>query len=161
MILTTHAIVGAAAASIFPANPVVAFAAAFASHFIVDALPHWDYPIRFDYVNPKVGGKFKFDKELILDAVTIGSDLIIGFALSYLIFGGTLLQEIILAGALGGILPDPLQFVSVRIRCEPFATLQRFHERIQEGKHVFKSRPIIGIVLQTIFVAAVALLANV
>jgi hypothetical protein len=45
MTLTTHALLGAAAASLFPASPALAFAAGFASHFAADALPHWDYKI--------------------------------------------------------------------------------------------------------------------
>jgi hypothetical protein len=35
MILTTHAITGAAVASVFPNNPALGFVAGFASHFFV------------------------------------------------------------------------------------------------------------------------------
>jgi hypothetical protein len=39
MILTTHAVVGAALASFVPSHPVTAFAMGFASHFVLDAIP--------------------------------------------------------------------------------------------------------------------------
>ena len=43
--LMTHAIVGAAIVGLVPAHPLLGLSLAFASHFILDALPHWDYPI--------------------------------------------------------------------------------------------------------------------
>jgi hypothetical protein len=46
MILSTHAIVGAALASLMPSHPIAAFAAGFASHFVIDSTPHWDYPLK-------------------------------------------------------------------------------------------------------------------
>jgi hypothetical protein len=38
MILTTHAIVGAALASFMPSHPAAAFVVGFASHFALDAI---------------------------------------------------------------------------------------------------------------------------
>ena len=46
MILSTHAIVGGAIASLFPSHPALVAVAGFASHFAIDAIPHWDYPLR-------------------------------------------------------------------------------------------------------------------
>jgi hypothetical protein len=46
MILSTHAVVGGAIASLVPSDPILAAAAGFASHFAIDAIPHWDYPLR-------------------------------------------------------------------------------------------------------------------
>ena len=45
LILATHAIVGAATASQIPNHPVIALLAGIASHFAIDAIPHWDYPL--------------------------------------------------------------------------------------------------------------------
>jgi hypothetical protein len=78
MILTTHAVVGAAIASFVPSHPATAFALGFASHFILDAIPHVDYPIRSRSVNPKIGAPMAFDKALLQDVVTIGSDGLFG-----------------------------------------------------------------------------------
>src|SRR6266700_2786307 len=55
MILSTHAIVGAALASFLPSHPAAAFVAGFASHFALDAIPHVDYPIKSRSVNPRIG----------------------------------------------------------------------------------------------------------
>jgi hypothetical protein len=46
MILSTHAIVGGAVASLLPSHPMPVAALGFASHFAIDAIPHWDYPLR-------------------------------------------------------------------------------------------------------------------
>jgi hypothetical protein len=51
MILTTHAVVGAALASFVPSHPATAFVLGFASHFVLDAIPHVDYPIKSRSVN--------------------------------------------------------------------------------------------------------------
>jgi hypothetical protein len=74
MILTTHAVVGAALASFVPSHPAVAFVLGFGSHFILDAIPHVDYPIGSRSVNPKFGAPMAFDRALLQDVVTIGSD---------------------------------------------------------------------------------------
>jgi hypothetical protein len=39
MILSTHAIVGAAIASFLPSHPTTAFVLGFGSHFVLDAIP--------------------------------------------------------------------------------------------------------------------------
>jgi hypothetical protein len=65
MILTTHAIVGAALASFLPSHPAAAFVVGFASHFALDAIPHVDYPIKSRSVNPKVGAPMAFDRALL------------------------------------------------------------------------------------------------
>ena len=78
MILSTHAIVGAAIASFLPSHPTAAFVLGFASHFVLDAIPHWDYPIRSAAVHPKIGGPMTFDRALLRDAVVIGSDGLLG-----------------------------------------------------------------------------------
>ncbi len=46
MTLTTHALVGASVAALFPSSPSLALGAALASHFLVDAIPHWHYQLR-------------------------------------------------------------------------------------------------------------------
>ncbi|MDH2348696.1 hypothetical protein [Bradyrhizobium sp. SSUT77] len=43
MILSTHAIVGGAIASLIPDQPALAFVAGIVSHFVIDAIPHSDY----------------------------------------------------------------------------------------------------------------------
>src|SRR5437660_9654997 len=112
MILSTHAIVGAAIASFVPSHPTAAFILGFASHFVLDAIPHWDYPIRSAAVHPKIGGPITFDRALLRDAVVIGSDGLLGIL-------GALLM-----------LPDPLHTIHAHFPYEPLRTLQRFHRWI-------------------------------
>jgi hypothetical protein len=67
MILSTHAIVGGALASLFPSHPVVIIAAGFASHFAIDAIPHWDYKLRSISVAPGARNRLVLDGALLRD----------------------------------------------------------------------------------------------
>jgi hypothetical protein len=127
MILSTHAVVGAALASFVPSHPLAALVIGFASHFALDAIPHWDYPIKSRSVNPKVGAPMVFDRALLQDAVTIGFDGVVGIISALLLFGSPINYWAILLGAIGAMLPDPLQFIHVRLPHEPLRTLQRLH----------------------------------
>ena len=146
MILVTHAIVGAATASFFPNHPVLAFSAGVLSHFIVDAIPHWHYPhpsVIEDKRDPlNTDMPIRLSREFIVDIFRIGLDALLGIGISILAFGSLHVPlEIILLGALGGILPDPLQFLYWKMRMEPLITLQRFHmwihaDRNLDGQHL-------------------------
>jgi hypothetical protein len=75
MILSTHAIVGGAIAGLFPSHPVLVAAAAFASHFAIDAIPHWDYPLHAISVRPAAGSRaLKLDRRLWGDLSVIALD---------------------------------------------------------------------------------------
>jgi hypothetical protein len=104
--LTTHAIVGAAIASVIPAYPTLAIAAAFASHFLLDAIPHWDYPISSDSVNPNVAAAMKYDRALLVDMLKIGTDAMLGMALALLLLARPSNFALVLCGAAAAILPD-------------------------------------------------------
>jgi hypothetical protein len=127
MILTTHAVVGAALASFAPSHAAVAFVLGFGSHFILDAIPHVDYPIKSRSVNPKIGAPMAFDKALLQDVVTIGSDGLFGMLVSLLLFSTSANFWAVLMGAVGAMAPDPLQIAFTRWPHEPLRTLQRFH----------------------------------
>src|ERR1700704_4629518 len=109
MILTTHAIVGAALASFLPSHPAAAFVAGFASHFALDAIPHVDYPIKSRSVNPRIGAPMAFDRALLQDAGTIGFDGLFGIMAALFLFSTTANFWASLLGAIGAMLPDPLQ----------------------------------------------------
>lgn len=152
MILTTHAVAGAAAASLFPEKPIFGFTAGFLSHFLLDTIPHWDYPLRSGFLNPKIASPFKIDRELFLDILTIGSDIILGSILALLIFPEAPLI-IVLLGVLAGILPDALQVPFSRTKFRPFVAVQNFHKRIQAGKHIHNF--LIGIAIQALLIFAI------
>lgn len=143
MTLATHAVVGAAAAALFPEQPYAAFAAGFASHFALDALPHWDYghylrsmqwdPVRRMHTDMAMG------KHFLRDLSIIGADAFLGFILTLLVARMlSVSPEIALVGAGAGIFPDLLQFVYFKLQRTPFervfAPLQCFHVAVQEGK---------------------------
>jgi hypothetical protein len=159
MILTTHAIVGAALASFLPSHPVAAFVVGFASHFALDAIPHVDYPIKSCSVNPNIGAPLVFDRALLRDAVTIGFDGLFGITAGLFLFGSLAGFWAILMGAVGAMLPDPLQFLHARWPHEPLRTLQRFHLWAHTKRQIEKV--ILGIGTQAAFVAFVVGLTDI
>lgn len=161
MTLATHALIGAAAASFTPQNPALGFALGFASHFAADAIPHWDYPIYSDSVRPKTGAPMKFDAALVRDSFDIGLDAAVGLALSLYFFATPAVLPAILAGAIGGILPDPLQFVYAHFKHQPFISLQRFHSWIHTNRRLREEgRHALGIISQVLLATAVVLAAK-
>jgi hypothetical protein len=127
MILTTHAIVGGALASLFPTHPIAAIAAGFASHFAIDAIPHWDYPLQSISVAPGHRDQLKLEKSMLQDVALIAFDACAGLALTVGLLATPATFVVIALGALAAMLPDPLQFVHSLHPHEPLATLQRFH----------------------------------
>ncbi|MDE1924654.1 MAG: hypothetical protein KGH79_00530 [Patescibacteria group bacterium] len=159
MTLTTHAIVGAAAASLFPAQPIAAFAAGFASHFAIDAIPHWDYEPASavkDKHNP-LATDMIIGKAFFEDLAVIAGDALLGLALSVLIFNAWLFHVpllIVVIGVVAGILPDPLQFLYYKTRSKILEPLQRFHQWIQKPSPIGVA-PWIGVGLQCALVVMV------
>lgn len=140
MTLTTHAIVGTAAAHLFAINPIISFSAGFVSHFLLDAIPHRDYRIfsMRNQTDDPINEDMIFGKDFLIDTLRIGSDFILGMLLAFLISMKFLPLELplIFAGALGGIAPDALQFLYWKIRREPLTSLQKFHLGIQKPLNV-------------------------
>lgn len=158
MTLATHAIIGAAAASVAPANIALAFIYAFASHFLIDAIPHWDYRLRSKTKNEDdpLQEDMAIGRAFFVDCLKIGGDALFGAAFVLFFFRpfSQPFQSVIFAGILGGILPDGLQFLYYKFRREPLYSLQRFHIRIHAKKRL-RNRPVLGIALQTALVIAV------
>jgi hypothetical protein len=136
MILSTHAIVGGALASLFPSNPVAIIAAGFASHFAIDAIPHWDYRLRSISVGPGARNRLTLDGALLHDLVLIGLDACAGLALAVGIFATPATVAAIVLGALAAMLPDPLQFVHTLYPHEPLSSLQSFHRWIHTKRQL-------------------------
>lgn len=166
MILTTHAITGAAVASVLPQNPILGFAAGFASHFLLDMIPHWDYKLRsakHDFENP-LDSDIALNEDFLFDLMKISADGIFGVATALLLFSDlssllispvSLISSSIFWGISGALLPDFLQFVYFKWwRREPLKSLQRFHQRIQKIK-VLKNRPVLGASLQAALIIVI------
>jgi hypothetical protein len=128
VILSTHAIVGGAIASLFPSNPILAAAAGFASHFAIDAIPHWDYPLRSISVGRGADNRrLRLNRAVMIDLTCIGVDACAGLALAVWLFATPSSAWIIALGGIAAMAPDPLQFVHSIHPREPLVTLQRFH----------------------------------
>ena len=154
MILSTHAIVGGAIASLFPSHPALVVAAGFASHFAIDAIPHWDYPLQAISIRPAAGSAaLNLDRRLWVDLSLIALDACAGVAIAIWLFATPVTMGAILLGALAAMVPDPLQVVHALYPREPLKSLQRFHQWIHAKREL--SWPI-GASSQAIFAAAVS-----
>jgi hypothetical protein len=81
MILSTHAIVGGAIASLMPGHPVFAFVTGAASHFAIDAIPHVDYPLYSITVNRSANSALTVNWLLLRDFGLITLDAFAGLAI--------------------------------------------------------------------------------
>lgn len=166
MILTSHSIIGVAAASAFPSHPILAFTAALASHYIVDAIPHWDYHLlssKKDLKNP-LNNDITVGKYFFPDLKKMSFDMLLGITLSFFVFYyigfGVKTLPILIAGIAGGIVPDILQFAYFRFRREPFKSLYVFHYYIHSRTEKLKKHFIVGIFLQILTVFLIVLLTK-
>lgn len=160
MVLATHAIVGAVFGKLIP-NPFLAFFAGFLSHFLLDAIPHWHYPLR-----SKVKQSLYRDEDMVIgrafliDLFVIGFDFAIGIGVAILIFqgwDGFLHPSLsILSAAFGAILPDILLFVAWKIKKEPLLILRRFHKWMH-ARNNLDHRPFVGVLSQGFCAALVVM----
>lgn len=156
MILSTHAIVGGAVASLLPSHPALVAALSFASHFAIDAIPHWDYPLRA--LSVKEGAKKPISKkELVLDLALVGFDGCAGLAIALWLFASADIIEVIALGACAGMLPDPLQIAYRLYPREPLRSLQRFHHWMHTRQRLAWRLGVSSQALITVAVAGAAL----
>lgn len=156
MILSTHAIVGAAIASFMPHHPALAFLAGAASHFAIDAIPHSDYPLRSISIK-RDRSAVAMNWLLLRDLGVIAFDAIAGLAIALWLFASPEAAVAVLLGAVGGILPDPLQFAHRLYPKEPLRSLQRFHAWIHTKRNLSWPWAIIS---QVLFAVVVVLMAK-
>lgn len=156
MTLATHSIVGAlVATSLAPVNPALAVVASFGSHFVLDALPHWDYKLGSmsrDEHHP-IALTFAKDRRFLIDLLKISCDMGLGLVGTFLVFELLSLPFSIIAlmGLLAGVIPDFFQFVYSHFRIAPLRVLQRFHTWIHSD-HRLDGRPYVGIGSQVMVV---------
>jgi hypothetical protein len=162
MVLATHAIVGGALAVVAKADPVLAFSIGFLSHFLLDSIPHWDYPIRSStkrVAADPMEGDFVIGRNFYFDLLSVGFDAFVGLLVVTIFFIPLLsIQEFLytasLWGAIGAMFPDFLQFIYYKLRLEPFKSLQRFHLFIHAKTRMDKKH-IVGPTLQILIVVLV------
>ena len=127
MILSTHAVVGGAIASLMPGHPVLAFVIGVASHFAIDAIPHVDYPLYSITVRRSAPSALTLNWLLVQDLSLIALDACLGLAIVLWLYASPGATTAVLAGALGAMLPDPLRVLHKLYPREPLRSLQRFH----------------------------------
>ena len=139
MTLTTHAVVGAAFASLVPNEPLLGFALGFASHFAIDSIPHWNEGHAFmrSVVKDKqnvLGTRVQNGKDFLHDITVVLADSMLGFALATVIlfYFFHVPIYIVLLGAFAGQMPDGLQFVYFKMHWRWMEPLQKFHSKIQK-----------------------------
>lgn len=149
MILVTHGIVGGAigvAAGSVPAAIITGFI----SHFILDAIPHWDYQV--DAVEK--GETFR-DNEIHASKIKkailkVGSDGLLGILVPILlahVFNHSYI--FVLLGAASAILPDFLQFIYMKTKTKTLYHFMVFHHAIHSHVRLDK-KPLLGISLQAV-----------
>lgn len=160
MILTPHAVAGAAITSFFRLNPVTAFFAGFLSHFFLDAIPHWDYKLKsaeIDEAYP-LNNNLLIGRGFYFDLVKMGFDLSLGLALALLFFfvGAGVPFWSVMFGSLGAVIPDALQFVYMKwYKKEPLISLQKTHILFHASLRIYN--PVLGTFLYCIIIIALLL----
>ncbi len=96
MTATAHALVAGAIVSKIP-DPIMATSLAFTSHFIMDAVPHWD-----------VGTNWRFRSRSLTGALAI-VDTIIGITLAYFLYSGKVDVMVLAIVVIASVLPDWLE----------------------------------------------------
>ncbi|MBI5071711.1 hypothetical protein HZB93_02350 [Candidatus Falkowbacteria bacterium] len=143
MLLTVHATAGALIGQQIN-NPVLAFALAFVSHFILDMIPHGDQDWIDDY---KGDQKAKVKK--IISIVAIDVVILLALLVSRFYYTDSFAPSLSIAsGILGGLLPDFLvgcHELSDRL----FKNFYRFHFIVHDLIKV-KPSAVQGIVFQAI-----------
>ncbi len=165
MILVTHGVIGGALGKLLPRHPLLAFFAGFVSHFFADAIPHWHYRLfsfKKDPENP-MHGDMLLNKWFVVDLFNIGIDLLAGIVISVVIFHPQVSFDMrllsIIAGCIGAILPDALEFVYWKMPNKPLTLLTEFHLGVHSKIDIDK-KYFLGIASQTLIVIAVITLAQ-
>lgn len=112
MILTTHIITGGILGGISP-NLWLAAILGLASHYLLDAIPHWDYLSPEFKKATNLNKKFFKEKAFWQDFIKITIDIFVGLLILTLL--GRLKDlnfQKALIGSFFAILPDPIQFLS-------------------------------------------------
>jgi len=164
MTLTTHSVVGGALAKALTINPVIAFAVGVAGHYLIDSLPHWEYNLCSAKLDPndRMNDDMVLGRNFIFDLGKIGLDFLLGLLLAVLFFYDPSRPEslfVVLAGVAGGVMPDFLQFVYMKTRCEPFKTFQKLHDYFHTSLQL-KTRPYLNIIIQTLVIFGAFVFGN-
>ncbi len=156
MTLTTHSIIAAAVTKpLARMNPLIALVVAIATHYLSDAIPHWDYKIvSIENAEDKENRHFGSSKSAIIkDIFHFALDGFLGAIIIILITRPATLQQWlwIAAAVIGGCLPDFLQGLYV-LKLKFLRLPQRFHDMFHT--HIrLGAYPLLGIPFQIVITA--------
>ena len=165
MTLTTHIIVAGAVAAPFLHNPPLAFAVGLASHYAMDAIPHWDWELgSLPQNDPRTKGTKKVvvvqHNKIVRDLLRVTLDISIGLLVLFVIgvLGKGISSPAIFYGlgaaAFGGILPDALQFVYfIAWRRQPMTAIQWFHDFFHARTKIPANQIMRGLAYQATIIA--------
>ena len=128
MLETPHVVVGAAIA-VKVGNPALAIPLAFASHFVLDKIPHWN-PHLFTETQ-KLGHPAK--KSTLVAFADVGLALIIGLWVTAKFSGDPLRMLTVLACCLASVLPDLVKwpYYYLKSRWKPLTKWVLFERNMQ------------------------------
>ncbi|MDP3769529.1 MAG: hypothetical protein Q8R40_01150 [bacterium] len=132
MTLTTHSIIAAAVTKpLAAAHPVFIIIAAIASHYLSDAIPHWDYRLgSIEDIEDSSKRHWGNNRRAIMkDVQHFALDGFLGAALVLLVIRPVTMQQWIwaLCAIIGGCLPDFLQGLYM-LKLSFLRPIQKFHD---------------------------------
>ena len=160
MNLTSHALVGAAVAQVFPNHPLIAFWGAFGSHFVMDMVPHFDFTL-FSEINEsgnEMDRRLGWGWPFVKDIFRIALDYFCGFALAWYVFRPSDDYHLLLLlfCVFAATLPDALQFAYIKIRRGFLVHLQRLHIKMHaRGLGSYKFLGLLSEVLAVAFITII------
>lgn len=160
MILATHVVIAAAITKpLAGLHPIIPFAAALASHYIADAIPHWHYPT--DSIDERDNSEKKVWRRdraaLARDFLRFALDGAAGMAIAFFLTRPDLSGNLLWFAAVvsGSVLPDALQGIYMA-GCHFLKSHQIFHDRVH-SKIKLDVYPLIGVPFQ-IVIATIAVI---
>lgn len=134
MTLTTHAAAATAIGFFLPGPWWLGWSLSFASHFVLDTIPHYDYDEKNDqsgFFILKIHDKFK------VNLLKVGLDVIGSYVIPiFLCYSLGLPYFYILGCATLAIVPDFLQLVYGLTKLSVLKKLQLFHEWVHSRRRV-------------------------
>ncbi len=140
MTTTPHILTGAALASLLPAGSVpvrlLAFALGFASHYALDAIPHWERLYGAHYNDELPGSYSNWPKYVTAQGL---ADAVIGCVVLFavLVFAVPAPDKLcVFLGALGGVFPDLMDSVPWWAETTKKLPVWRYFTRFHDWSHI-------------------------
>lgn len=160
MTLATHIVIaGAIAKPLMGFNPIFTFCAALASHYLSDAIPHWDYDLEsLEERDSAEKQRWNFSRRSLAgDLAHAALDGLLGSTFLFIIFPPTSLDIFywIVVVVMGAVLPDFLQGLYFFRRPAWMRPIHNFHS-LMHAKIKLGLYHLIGIPFQfVIFLLAI------